>query len=240
VTVDDLVCTFRQRAGDNALPHLWHTSFLYQVASEAEREACVRARLIWDETSSFLTIPIVADQPIYALDQRIDRIERVTFFPTTGRPWDLILAGIDRIEQQRGGHLYTGWDWHTGYGNDSDWQRRKGRPEYAVRLENTLRLWPMPHGNYGSGTIQIACYRYPLDAMETPVDEPEIPVENHDGLVDWMLYRAYSTKDQDDQDDQRALGALATFNARFGERPSADVLRRHREKRRVTTRYGGI
>ena len=91
-----LVALFRQRADDAVAPHLFATDWLLGVLSEAEKEACLRARLIWDESSAFLSVPLVADQATYALDPRIDRIARVAFFPAgVGlRPRDLELTGV--------------------------------------------------------------------------------------------------------------------------------------------------
>ena len=54
-----------------------------------------------------------------------------------------------------------------------------------------------------------------------------------------LLYRAFQIKDREVEDVSRAALALRDFTLRFGERPTADVLRRHRERRRPTTRYGG-
>lgn len=218
-----LVGLFRQRADDAVAPHLFATDWLLGVLSEAEKEACLRARLIWDESSAFLSVPLVADQATYALDARIDRIDRVTFIPSgVGlRPRDLELTGVDAIAEQ------------------CQWHQSSGRPELAARRGQTLRVWPAPAAAY-PGVLRIACYRFPLDVMEDEGDEPEIPQEHHEGLVDWALYRAWSSKDSENDDPGRANAALAAFEQRFGQRPTADVLRRHRERRRVTTRFNGF
>lgn len=211
-----LIRIFRQRADDTAEPYLWQDVDLFAWATEAEREACVRARLIWDDSSAFLTLPLVPGQVVYAIDQRIDRIDRVTVVQDSGgRPFDLCLTGIDSIHEH------------------SDWHPRVGRPEVAARAGNSLHLWPAPNQ---TGTFSIACYRHPLAAMEMDSDEPEIAEEHHESLVDWMLYRAYSTKDSETEDQQRAAQALARFTANFGERNSANVIRKHRERRKITTR----
>ena len=216
----DLIASFRQRADDAAEPYLYSDADLLRFASEAEREACLRARLLWDETT--FTIPVLANTALYALDQLIDRIERATFTAASGgRPRDLDLAGADVLAES------------------SEWQSQSGRPECAVQKDRTLRLWPTPGATY-AGALTLSVYRFPLSPMESTSDEPEIPLEHHDGLVDWMLFLAYTTKDSETNDPARAARHEALFAARFGERPSADVLRRHRERRRVTTRYGGM
>lgn len=213
----ELIRVFRQRADDATEPYLWQDTDLLLWASEAEREACLRARLIWDETSGFLTIPLVLGQAVYTIDPRIDHIQRVTLhLAAGGRPRDLCLTGIDHIEDAA-----------------TDWHPREGRPEVAARAGDTLRLWPAPAS---SGEIRIACYRLPLAPMAQDGDEPEIAQVHHESLIDWMLHRAYSTKDSDAEDLQRSAVALDRFRSNFGERNSANVMRKHRELRRVTTR----
>lgn len=220
MTADELIASFRQRADDRESPYLVSDEDAFRFATEGEREACLRAKLIWDETSSFLSFPAVAGQAVYPINPLIDRIERVTFTPTTGKAFDLCLTGMDAIAER--------------YREQQD-----GKPELAAQFGSTLRLWPAPNA-YATGTITLSCYRFPLFAMEAGSDEPEIPAEHHEGLVDWMLFRTYYAKDSETFDPGRAAQSLAMFERKFGERPSADVLRRHREHRRVTTRFAGI
>lgn len=215
----ELEAAFRQRADDRVEPYLYSQEEVFRWASEAEVEACARARLIYDSTSSFLAIPIVAEQSDYTLDARIDRIDSARFTPTgSGRSFPVELVGIDDIRSHH------------------DWQNRRGRPEQAARIGRVLKLWPRPSE---AGTLNLDAYRFPLFPMEDDSDEPEIPLEAQPDLVWWMLVLAYTTKDGETEDSPRVASSAALFAARFGERPSADVLRRHREKRRVTTTYGG-
>lgn len=221
-----LVGLFRQRADDVAEPHLFATDWLLGIFSEAEKEACLRARLIWDEGligSTFLNVALDAGKDSYALDTHIDRIDRVTFVPT-GQGLErraLELTGADAIADRR------------------RCRNAAGRPEMVAQQGQTLQVWPVPSADY-PGTLRISCYRFPLFPMEDGSDEPEIPEEHHEGLVDWALYRAWSSKDSENDDPARAMAALAAFEERFGRRPSADVLRRHRERRRVTTRFNRL
>lgn len=110
-----------------------------------------------------------------------------------------------------------------------------GQPSHAAHSgRSTLTLYPAPSG---AGTLLSDVYRLPLyDIDDSFSDEPEIPAELHMGLVDWVLYRVYSTKDSELEDPARAQAALRDFTDRFGERRTGDAQRRHRERRRVTTR----
>jgi hypothetical protein len=152
-----------------------------------------------------------------ALDPRIDRIIAATFTPTgSTSATELDLTGMDWLREQ--------CDWAT---------RSCSRPYKLVHLRGEVRLWPTPSV---AGTLQLAVYRLPLSPMEADEDTPEIDEQHHDGLVDWMVYKAYQTKDGEQGDRERSQDALALFEARFGPRDSADVRRRQNERRRVTTR----
>lgn len=50
---------------------------------------------------------------------------------------------------------------------------------------------------------------------------PEIPEMYHTGLVDWICYRAFSKPDAVTSDSTKAKDFEASFEARFGKRPSA-------------------
>lgn len=214
----ELIAEFRRRADDTAGTVLYDDAALARFASEGEREAAERGLLLYDDTSESITTYAVAPgNPRVTLDQAVFRVDAATFTPTSGgRPLDLNLVGIDFVRAQ------PGWD-----------SREASRPWMAAVVGRELRLYPLPRV---AGTLQLAVYRYPLDPLEDDGDEPEIDAQHHDGLVDWMLYRAYATKDGEQGDDARSRLALSEFTDRFGERETADVNRRRGERRRVTTR----
>ncbi|WP_339830009.1 hypothetical protein [uncultured Arenimonas sp.] len=221
--LEALFAEYRRQADDNASPQLTSNATLFDWVNEAEREAAIRASLLFDDTSSFLSIAVVAGTHTYPLDARIHAIENASLQLTAGgRPTDLDLVGMDKIQ------------------SDCDWKTKTGRPRYAVHRERLgLRLWPTP-SEYYAGTLSLEVYRYPFEKMIALDDEPEIPEEHHLGLVDWLLWRTFSQKDGEQYDPGRANDALGRFEQRFGERDSADVMRRKRERSRVTTTYGGL
>lgn len=218
MTLDELRAEARRRADDTATPPQFTDADLALHATEGEREACLRGSLILDVDSTLTTFAIAAAQSTVTLDALVDRIDAATFTPSTGgraQPMDIV--GLD--------HLRDACDWDT---------RTCTRPyQIAMVSRSVARLWPTPSV---AGTLQLAVYRYPLLALEDADDEPEIGVEHHDGLIDWMLYRMFGTKDSETGDPQRAAQALSDFTERFGPRPDADTQRRRREKRRITTR----
>ena len=215
-----LLAEYRRRADDNSTPPHTSDEDALRFATEAEREACLRANLLYDTSTADVAVyAIGADTAELSLSPLVYRIDAASFQPSTGRAIPLVVTGLDAIRE------------------NCDWLTLAGTPRAIAHMErNTARLYPI--ARY-AGTLRLAVYRLPSNALESEFDEPEIGEEHHDGLIDWMLYRTWIAKDSEQEDPARAAQALADFTERFGERPSARVMRKHREKRRVTTRYGG-
>jgi hypothetical protein len=221
VTAEELLAVWRRRSDDHTGQEQFDDADLLRYLTEAEREACLRAKLLFDESSDFTQIEVVEGTATYTLDERIDRIDGASFTPGAGgRAYDLVPKGIDWIRDQ------------------CDWANRTGQPTHYCLIDRVLRVWPKPSSS-GEGELQLRAYRFPLYPIDDLGASPEIPVEHHEGLLDWLDYRAHQTKDSEQGDESRSANGLAAFTDRFGERPDADTLRRHREQRRVTTRYGG-
>lgn len=213
-----LIAEARRRSDDTEVPPFVSDEAYAPLASEAEREACIRARLLFDDSTADVTqYAITAGSGLITLHESVDIITAAEFQPAAGgRRRELDLTGMDWIRGQ--------CDWST---------RTSSRPGYLAHISShQARLWPTPSV---AGTLYLSVYRLPLFELEALEDEPEIAAEEHAGLVDWMLYRVYTNKDGEQFDPARADAALAAFEERFGERNSADVRRRHRERRRVTT-----
>ena len=234
--LDDLICRAKQRSDDSG-----HQPFSKEFdwaiwASEGERQACMRASLIYDDTSDFCTIAILPGITSYELDHRILRIsdENVRWkFTDSTRLWPVTMTGIDRRFHHHRRHHHH---WHEMW--DCDENVTGNRVDRIAQVNKTLHVWPKPSSTL-SGSLMLGVYRLPLYPMEDGGDEPEIPLEQRDGLVDWMLYRAWSTKDPEQNDPQAAKIAYDNFEARFGPLESADVMRRHNERRSITPEYGG-
>lgn len=220
--VSVLLAEYRRRADDNATPPHTSDDSVFAMLSEGEREACQRDHAIFDcDTAEIMQYAVAANAASITLDSRVLRIDHASFTPTgSTRSCRVNLTGIDAIREMQDGRTTTA-----------------SRPSHAAHsARNTLTLYPAPSV---AGTLNLDVYRLPLSDIESEYDEPEIGVELHDGLVDWVLYRVYSTKDSELEDPARAQTALRDFTDRFGERRTADAMRRHRERRRITTRYGG-
>lgn len=212
-----LLAEYRRRADDGVEPYQLEDAQVYSFLSEGEREACLRGAPIFDaSTAEVMTYAVIADQATITLDGRVLRVDHVQFESSAGgQPRTLCFTGMDEIRSRCPVTSAV-------------------RPDYACHESRTsLRLYPAPTV---AGTLTLDVYRLPLLDIEDGTDEPEIPLELHDGLVDWVLYRLYSTKDSENEDPARAQVALRDFTERFGERRTAAAQRQHRERRRITTR----
>lgn len=217
----ELIAEARGRADDVGTEALYSDSTFLGWLSEAQEEAAVRARLFYDDSSRFTRITLAAGRSTYPLDPRIFFVDAAHFIPVgAGRTRSLEVGGIDKLRERRVGVADT------------------GRVCQVAQVNKTLRVSRTPTAEH-LGTVQLAVYRLPLNRIEDAGDELEIPVEHQLGLVDWVIFRAFSQKDSEKEDPQRAAKAELDFERRFGPRRDADALRRHHERRQVTTSYGG-
>lgn len=207
----------REWLDDAVEPYLVTDEALARHLSEAEREAAVRARLIRDA----VTVPAVAGTASYTLDSKVFWIDWASFAAIGNHHRQIQLTGIDFIQ-------------HEGLQH-----RDAGRPRFAVhdQTRRQIALYPAPASG---GTLALTVYRLPSFDLEDDDDEPEIHEVHHDGLPAWACWRVFSDKDTELYDEAKASTALSEFVARFGDRCSASAMQRHAERRRITTRYGGI
>lgn len=226
--VQQLIDAARLRLDDSVEPYHYPDDALILHAAEAEAEAAMRASLLYDDSSAWLALPLAAGQDTYAIDPRVWRID-CAWLVEGSIETPLVPTGVDQLrpEQCLPG-LFGGYAGPT-----------TGKPQCFAQVGSTVRLWPVPAAPT-SATLRLAVYRLPIEALEDGGDEPEIPVFYHMGLVDWMLYRAWSNQDSEIFAPERSAQAAADFERRFGERPSADVHRKRTERRRVTAPYGGF
>jgi hypothetical protein len=201
MTLEEIITMYRAQAFDNADPYLCSDELLTIYANEAQNEACRRGDLLRDSSSDFCSIAYIANQETVDIDPRIVKIKRAY---TDGYPLtDLSVEEMDEISPS----------WQT----DSI----RARPTHLISgLTTGVRyLWPRPRD---AGTLSLTVQRLPLCKLMNDVDEPEIREEAHMGLVEWMLYRAYSREDAPElYNPQKAAIHEAKFIAEFGRKTSA-------------------
>jgi hypothetical protein len=245
--------TFRTRTDDKTRAHQYNDdASIDGLANEAVAEACVRARLLYDEDSSFLSIPITYGQAVYQLKPWIYEIRNAWLLSSStadannGRQLRLTdQSALD--DQQSGGFPRSNlstvrrrYSLVSSSWAGTNWREWAGHPLYLIRDQSRIQLVPIPKVTSPtySLTLRLGVYRTPTDREEMSKDEdcPAIPNHWHARLIDWMLYRAYSNKDSEQEDPARAAEALKQFEMSFGKRQDANVIRKQSENRRKTVR----
>ena len=202
MTLQELIEELRERVGDETIPPLVSDARLVKYANEAEREACRRGNLLVDSTTAeCCQIALVAGTASYALHSKVIFVRKARL-ATAGR----FLSRAHRKDMDRLG---------------AEWLSESGEVEAFVTGMDTgrLRLYRTPSA---VDTVHLTVVRLPLADMEdAEADSPEIHERWHMGLVDWMEFRYYSTRDEQIKDDKLAAEALARFERQFGPAPSA-------------------
>lgn len=199
--VSALIREYRRESDDTAEPPFVADADLIDLANEAEEEACRRALLLRDTTTTAVCVyAITAGNPVVTLHASIIDVLRVKMTAET-----VPLPFVPQDEMDR---VNVGWDSMTG----------KPRAVVVGRDTGKLRLWPSPTANE---TLTLTVTRLPVAPMNDAEDSPEIPAAYHRALAQWMLYRVYSIQDSELYDAKKADKCLARFEGEFGRRQSA-------------------
>lgn len=190
----------RDELDDDSTPYLWSDASLIEYAEDAENEACRRASLLRDATTTAICrITLAAGTASYDIDPRVLRVRRARLVGNAPlRP--MTTAELDECR--------------------SGWEDESGEPvAYVADWETgALRLYPTPNA---VGTVELQVVRLPLVAMNDMEDTPEIHARFHRDLRHWIVKRAFSKKDSETEDLKRAAEAEARFAAAFGPPLSA-------------------
>lgn len=240
----------RKRISDISAPYLYPDDQIVRWLNEAVSEACVRARLKYDEDSNLCKIPIVDSVAVYQLDPSIYEIVDAWLVPVNGTTAGRLLVGTSQSaldEQSSQPDTRTHFTNYRGYYQSSypywlggNWRTWKGTPIYFIRDLPRLQLVPIP--STGSlqfpMTLNLACFRVPTCSEEMAADKdvPIIPSLWHHHLPIWVEYRAYNQLEADEREPGKRAQALADFEAIFGKRPDANTTRKQNQLTRKTTR----
>lgn len=199
MNLSELITLYREQSFDKAEPYFCSDDLLTIYANEAQAEACRRGELLRDSSSTLCTIAFVADAESVALDSRVVRVIQAK---SGGSP--LSVVNLDMMDSI-----------------SPDWQENasRGKPSHLVEglTSGRLFLWPRPAVD---GSIKLTVQRLPLDPLANDGDEPEIRSELHFGLVEWMLFKAYSREETEMYNDTKAALSLGRFVAEFGRKAS--------------------
>lgn len=197
----------REWLDDQKKPYLWPNESLTRGLNNAVREACLRARLLKDDSVS---LPELCQIAVRAGQPRV-KFAREILVPRNGRMlsggctiWALTAESMDRHRPH----------WETDGSNAC-------QPEYMVMdlAQKTLHLYPTPAED---DTLLLRVWRTPLkkELLRNPDDEPVIELPDAQELCHWACYEALLNQDSETENDAKAATHLATFEQRFGSRPS--------------------
>ena len=216
---DAIVALARHDLDDVAEPYLWTTPHLLGLVAEAQQEACMRADLLWDATSAFCTLAVAPAAVSVPLDSRISRIVWAGWDNgTTVTP----IGPMDEREAER---------------NTPMWRSHTGNPNAFIQKPNAVRLYPAPAA---AGTLRIEVFRQPLLTTLVAASTLEVPDRHATMLNDWVVHRAFMTRDSDKRARELSADALARFTANFGPRPNVAAQVSRQLRRDTTVRPEGF
>lgn len=213
MNLEQLTAQFRVDADDLTEPHFWEAEWIATWLTEAQAEATIRKRLLYEASNpAVCQIAVAANAPTHDLHKSLFELVHLRF-QATGATTSSVLTIKAREELDR---IRPGWRDETG------------TPRHAIQDDTRITLVPRPEL---AGTLHIEGYRVPLKALENDTDKPELNEAHHRHLVHWALHRAFSKPDSETIDAKRAETAEAAFTRYFGPSPDADLRRstRHDE-----------
>ena len=207
MNLEQLIQQFRIDADDLTEPHFWDAEWIATWLTEAQAEAAIRGRLLYEAANAAVCqIAVAANTATHDLHKSLFELVHLRF-QATGATTSSVLTIKAREELDR---IRPGWRDETG------------TPRHAVQDDTRITLVPRPEL---AGTLHVEGYRVPLKALENDTDKPELNESHHRHLVHWALHRAFSKPDADGFDTTRASSAEAAFTRYFGPRPDSNLRR---------------
>lgn len=213
MNLEQLTAQFRVDADDLTEPHFWDAEWIATWLTEAQAEAAIRKRLLYEAANAAVCqIAVAANTATHDLHKSLFELVHLRF-QATGATTSSVVTIKAREELDR---IRPGWRDETG------------TPRHAIQDDTRITLVPRPEL---AGTLHVEGYRVPLKALENDTDKPELNEAHHRHLVHWALHRAFSKPDSETIDPTRAATAEAAFTRYFGPSPDADLRRstRHDE-----------
>lgn len=205
MNLSQLITSFRTDADDAARPYLWSDDEVIGWLNEAEEEAAIRSKLIFESVRpEICQIDVsIAAGNVYKLHDAVSEIIYASLTDVSGNVTQLGIK--DRFELSR---------------LKPDWRTTTEKPQYLVHHDKNIELGCIVDASY---TIKLEVHRLPLKCLAKESDTPEINRVHHKMLVQWALHRAYEKPDAETLNPAKSQTAEAKFTEYFGERPNADM-----------------
>lgn len=208
MTLQDLIRRFRVLSGDRAEPYMWSDEDVADWLNDAQQHACIRARLLREDSAGMCRIALEPGRQSYRLHPALYEIIHARIVPASGQARVLRLVSRELLDDEH-----------------PHWREDTRPASMAVQDDTRLRIV----GAIAAGdTLAMECYRLPLRPMEDAQDEPEIHRAHHEHLLHWALHKAFSVVDGELFDPKRAAQAALEFAGYFGLMPDAGLRRETR------------
>ncbi|MHC4322319.1 MAG: phage adaptor protein [Planctomycetota bacterium] len=174
---------------------LWLQADILEYARDAENEACERADLIVDNTSSLTDIAVNTSTGTYGLSVTVIAIKSAIMASGTRPLMETSEEVLDNTEP--------------------GWRTATGTPRSYIKTPtNNIILYPMPTA---ADTINMTVSRFPNTPMSI-AGSPEIDARYHAGMLEWILHRAYMKNDSETLNVGKAKDHKKKFVETFGEK----------------------
>ena len=221
MTGQEMIAHLRESVlDDSAAPYLWQDTELMRYLNYAEVQACRRAHLIIDSTTSndngtaatagtvgqrpLCTLSLIADTATYILSPKILQIKRCQL-----RSMQIPLIGP--VTYPEIDEYVSGW---IGTNGTVGTAGSGGYPMYFLNEPgNTITFIQAPSV---SDTASLVVSRIPLTPF-TISSSPEIAEKYHEGLMDWAAHLAYMKNDSDTLNLNLAKVYADKFEVQFGK-----------------------
>jgi hypothetical protein len=213
VNSTDLYEAFRSDVSDEAAPYLWADAEVFRYMNDAYRMFVRKTGGVADFTSAATQIPVVAGDPVGALDPSVLRVMNA-YLVSNNTPLTILNGPGAAPPTSRAGQV---------------------RAMVIGEQRHAVRWTAIPAAD---DTVQLSVYRLPLrfitgDAQAfTDVDE-----DHHIHLLDWMKHLAYRKQDAEAFDRAKSDECGAAF-IDYCDFVKAEH-ERYKHKTRVVA-YGGI
>lgn len=206
MNIDELTTIFRNYTDDkdNAVSGeedelIWEDDEVHALLGEAESEAALRGRLIFDKTTAAVcTIAVTAGTSVYPLHKSINEITYATLTDASGNI--TVLGSVDRV----------GMDALNPY-----WRTDTNTPSAFIQDDTSIELNAPIAETF---TLNLEVYREPLKSF---TNSPEIALTHHKHLVKWAMHRAYLKPDADAYNKPLSDRYEKEFEDYFGVRPKS-------------------
>ena len=207
MNLEQLIQQFRVDSDDLMKPYLWDVEWVTAWLNEAQNEAAIRGRLLYEAANAAVCqIAVAANTATHDLHKSLFELVHLRFHATGATTSSVVtIKAREELDRIRPG-----------------WRDETGTPRHAVQDDTRITLVPRPEL---AGTLHVEGYRVPLKALENDTDKPELNESHHRHLVHWALHRAFSVPDSETIDQTRAATAEAAFTRYFGPRPDSDLRR---------------